>query len=132
MQTVIKEDEIKTAIEQYMNKTYFPHADFEYAIEIKATRGADGTTAEIEVNPKGMQKTAKEPVKVEVPEPKKEEKSEVVVEAKTETKPAKTEKKVVEEPVEEKPVRATGSLFDKVEDKEETKPSEGKSLFDQK
>ncbi|ADU79200.1 hypothetical protein F362_gp49 [Enterobacter phage EcP1] len=131
MQTVIKEDEIKTAIEQYMNKTYFPHADFEYAIEIKATRGADGTTAEIEVNPKGMQKTAKEPVKAEVPEPKKEEKSEAVVEAKTETKPAKTETKA-EEVQEEKPTRATGSLFDKVEDKEEAKPAEGKSLFDQK
>lgn len=127
MQTVIKEDEIKTAIEQYMNKTYFPHADFEYSIEIKATRGADGTTAEIEVNPKGMQKTAKEPVKAEVPEPKKEEKSEAVVE----TKPAKTETKA-EEVQEEKPTRATGSLFDKVEDKVEAKPAEGKSLFDQK
>lgn len=142
MQIILTENEIKQSIEEFVFKSMNVNEDKAIDIDIKATRGADGTTAVIDIvdregdTPEPIKDT-KAPVKKKpgpkpkavekAPEPEtepteSEEQPDFEEESEETTAPKETESEAEED---------DGSVVDPVEDKSEAEaePAPKKSLF---
>ena len=96
MKVILVQNEIEDAIRSYMSSTLSVPAQKELKIEMTATRGASGVTAEINIVDKGFcEETKDTPIEEEnmkdpVSEPLMEEKPNIFEEVAIEDKPKKT------------------------------------------
>lgn len=88
MKIILVQNEIEEAIRSYMNKTLTVPSQKELRIEMTATRGASGVTAEINIMDKGSESHIDSTEEVE---------KDIISEPLTEEKPNPFEEPVVEE-----------------------------------
>jgi hypothetical protein len=67
MQLILTQNDIELALKNYVNSLLTINGDTEITVELKATRGADGSTAIIDILPATKAKTIEAPKEVPAP-----------------------------------------------------------------